>query len=97
MLDHEKCQATVSSEVIAWLNDQNVQDLDLCRFLNSCIFSNESDFETKIVVSSIENPSIDVLKIDLDIFLKKAGIIYILMNRKEDGDCLMILLLNIKW
>jgi hypothetical protein len=72
--EQESCIAKVSTEVLNWLNDQQVQDVDLCHFWSSVIFGSEASSEAKIFSYCIENPQIGPLKMSEEEFCKKVRI-----------------------
>lgn len=49
--------------MISWILKHDVQDLDLCRFLNTAVFLSGGNEEAKRIVSHTVNPQIGTLKI----------------------------------
>jgi hypothetical protein len=72
VFNHNTGKAKVSADVISWLQDQSIQDLDLCRFLNSVLFLSKSNVEAKIITSSVSHPQIGHLKMPEADFSKKV-------------------------
>ena len=65
--------ARVPLEISQLLDKRDVQDLNLCRFLNTSIFIKQKNYELMDILSGIKNPRIGPLKIAGNILNQRVG------------------------